>query len=176
MSRLKTVAGGFRDQLPDGTNRFFVSFSKGVSVVYEKGERFPKLYARDVPYTNLGLALVSPIEDRANPYAVAHKKVARRFASIVYNDMHAYYLRVVHGANDSRAMVDEGAPVPEGDYPKLLARSPLLADVLPQPGQTVGSVSSTMSMPHSSQVQTGMRCPHQIWREMHQSRMLYIHS
>ncbi|RWX47569.1 hypothetical protein H206_06316 [Candidatus Electrothrix aarhusensis] len=29
-------------------------------------------------------------------------------------------------------------------------------------------------MPHSLQVQAGIRCPHQIWREMHQSRILSI--
>lgn len=135
MARLKSEAAAFRDRLPGGTNRFFVSFSKGVSVVYEKGARYPRLYGRDVPYTNLGLALIAPIEDRANPYAVAHKKVARRFASLVYNDMHAYYLRVVHGANDSRAMIDESQPVDEADHPRLIARFPLLADVLPPAGQ-----------------------------------------
>ena len=42
-------------------------------------------------------------------------------------------------------------------------------------GHSVGSVRATISSPHS-QYQTGMRCPHQSWREMHQSRMFFIHS
>lgn len=133
MARLKAEAAGFRDRLPDDTRRFFLSFSKGVSVVYEKGQAVPQLYRRDVPYTNLGLALVSPIDDRANPYAVAHKKVARRFASLVYNDLQPYYLRVVHGANDSRAQIDETQPFPDDNLPKLLKRFPLLEGVLNPP-------------------------------------------
>ena len=32
------------------------------------------------------------------------------------------------------------------------------------------------SCEQSAQVNTGIRCPHQIWREMHQSRMFSIHS
>ncbi len=43
---------------------------------------------------------------------------------------------------------------------------------LPHLAQAVGSVSATMISPQSSQVQAGMRWPHQIWRLMHQSRML----
>ena len=42
--------------------------------------------------------------------------------------------------------------------------------------QAVGSSWATMSSPHSSQVQAGMRWPHQICREIHQSWMLRIHS
>src|SRR5579883_2975854 len=39
----------------------------------------------------------------------------------------------------------------------------------------VGGVRDTMISPHS-QYHAGMRCPHHTWREMHQSRMLRIHS
>ena len=34
----------------------------------------------------------------------------------------------------------------------------------------------TVTSPQSSQVQAGIWCPHQIWREMHQSRILFIQS
>ena len=43
-----------------------------------------------------------------------------------------------------------------------------------QAGQNSGSVASTISSPQAMQVQAGIRCPHQICREMHQSRMLSI--
>jgi predicted dehydrogenase len=36
---------------------------------------------------------------------------------------------------------------------------------------SVGSSRLTMISPQSSQCHAGMRCPHQSWREMHQSRM-----
>src|SRR5207237_9731302 len=45
-----------------------------------------------------------------------------------------------------------------------------------QRGQAVGVSRATMISLHSPQCQAGMRWPHQSWREMHQSRMLYIHS
>src|SRR5215471_139030 len=48
--------------------------------------------------------------------------------------------------------------------------------VEPQRGQE-GSVSrATRISRHSWQCQAGIRWPHQSWREIHQSRMLYIHS
>jgi hypothetical protein len=39
-----------------------------------------------------------------------------------------------------------------------------------------GASSATTVVPQASQYQAGMRCPHQSWREMHQSWMLRIHS
>ena len=43
-------------------------------------------------------------------------------------------------------------------------------------GQEETSSRLTITSPQASQYQTGMRCPHQIWREMHQSRMFSIQS
>ena len=40
--------------------------------------------------------------------------------------------------------------------------------------QLAGASSCTMSSPQAWQVQAGMRWPHQIWRLMHQSRMVSI--
>jgi hypothetical protein len=55
--------------------------------------------------------------------------------------------------------------------------SSCLISPLPHLGQAVGWPTwSAHSCAQSSQVNTGMRCPHQIWREMHQSRMFSIHS
>ena len=44
----------------------------------------------------------------------------------------------------------------------------------PQWAQTLGSAVLTVILPQSAQFQAGMRWPHQICREMHQSRMLAI--
>jgi hypothetical protein len=43
-----------------------------------------------------------------------------------------------------------------------------------QPWQVVGSSTETMTVPQSRQYQAGMRCPHQIWRDTHQSRRFSI--
>ena len=45
----------------------------------------------------------------------------------------------------------------------------------PHSAHAAGSVSATVTWP-SGQYQTGIRWPHQIWREMHQSRMFSIQS
>src|SRR5262245_43621507 len=37
-----------------------------------------------------------------------------------------------------------------------------------------GSWRATIVVPHASQYQAGMRCPHHSWREMHQSWMFSI--
>ena len=47
---------------------------------------------------------------------------------------------------------------------------------LPHFAQAVGSSLATVMSPQWSQNQAGIRCPHQIWREMHQSRMFSIQS
>src|SRR5258706_7460953 len=39
-----------------------------------------------------------------------------------------------------------------------------------------GVSRATVTLLQSAQCHAGMRCPHQSWREIHQSRMLYIHS
>ena len=42
---------------------------------------------------------------------------------------------------------------------------------LPQWEQAEGSVRETVIFEQALQYHTGMRCPHQSWRDMHQSRM-----
>ena len=46
----------------------------------------------------------------------------------------------------------------------------------PHFGQAGGACMATATSPHPSQVQAGIWWPHQIWREMHQSRMFSIQS
>ncbi len=52
--------------------------------------------------------------------------------------------------------------------------SSCLSSTPPQCWQAAGVVRATVIPWHLPQYQTGMRCPHQSWREMHQSRMLRI--
>lgn len=130
MGRIKSEARAIRDRIPESVEHFFISMSRGVSAVYRPGDTHPRMYRREVPYTNLGLALVSPAWTRTSAYGIAHKKVARTHASFVYNDLRPYYIRCVHGANDSRAMVDEKSPVPDEEMGLLVERFPLLRQVL----------------------------------------------
>lgn len=90
---------GFRDRA------FFISYPDGVTMDLS-GDK-PKFSARSVPFTNLGLALVAPAASPYNPFMTAHKKVNRRFATRIIADMQPYYVRTVHGLNDSRAIKGE---------------------------------------------------------------------
>src|SRR3990167_6598354 len=51
--------------------------------------------------------------------------------------------------------------------------SSCFGSALPQVLHVVGVVRATVIAPHS-QYQAGIRWPHHSWREMHQSRMLFI--
>ena len=50
----------------------------------------------------------------------------------------------------------------------------LVSDEEPHSEHASGSVWSTVIPSQSPQYQTGIRCPHQSWRLMHQSRMFSI--
>ena len=130
IGRIREEAALMRQRLPADQTHFYLSMSRGVSLVFKPGDPYPDLFTRDVPYTNLGLTLVSPAGTRAGPYGIAHKKLARSHASFVYNDLKPYYIRAVHGANDSRAIVNEEYPVKPEDMPELLERFPLLRKML----------------------------------------------
>ena len=54
--------------------------------------------------------------------------------------------------------------------------SSCLSSFQPQKGHFSGFSTSTTVFPHASQWYAGILCPHQICREMHQSRMFSIHS
>ena len=55
---------------------------------------------------------------------------------------------------------------------QLVVRADARLRVWPPPDR--GSVTMIRSPSSSALYQTGMRCPHQSWREMHQSRMFSI--
>ncbi|WP_318246701.1 glycosyltransferase [Pseudooceanicola marinus] len=108
----------------------FLSFSRGVSLVSEKGGGYG-YYTRDVPYTNLGLTLLARPDSPRNVYLVSHSKLAIHHPSRVVNDMRFYYLRSIHGSNDSRGIFKPEKPLKSFQMRLLRARFPLLADLDP---------------------------------------------
>ena len=82
----------------------FLSFSRGLSLGIDAGT--PSwLTWRNVPYTNLGLTLVSAPSNPKNPFNVHHLKVAAKFPTRVINTGRPFYIRAVHDFNDSKANV-----------------------------------------------------------------------
>lgn len=84
----------------------FLSFPRGYTLGIEDGE-LSWLAPRFVPYTNLGLALIAPADTRRNPYLTSHKQIGQRHPSYMVTHTRPYYLRAVHGLNDSRAHREE---------------------------------------------------------------------
>jgi hypothetical protein len=84
----------------------FLSFPRGFTLGIEDGQ-IGWLSPRYVPYTNLGLALVGPGSTRRNPYMTSHKRIGERHPSYMVTHMRPYYLRAVHGLNDSRALASD---------------------------------------------------------------------
>ncbi|MGH1368650.1 MAG: glycosyltransferase [Maritimibacter sp.] len=84
----------------------FVSFPRGHTLGLENGA-IKWLSPRYVPYTNLGLALVGPGNAKKNPFLTSHKKIGMRQPSFMVTHMRPYYLRAVHGLNDSNAHADD---------------------------------------------------------------------
>jgi len=71
----------------------------------------------------------------------------------------------------------EGGKGPQGGAkPRVEDIFVLVNGGTPAMGTMVGIMGAYRFSPQASQYQTGIRCPHQIWREIHQSRMLFIHS
>lgn len=106
---------------------FFVSYPDGVTM--DLSGDVPRFSARSVPFTNLGLALVAPAASPYNPFMTAHKKVNRRFATRTITDLQPYYVRTVHGLNDSRAIKGETHLDATG-CAALLPRFPALKDFI----------------------------------------------
>lgn len=84
----------------------FISFPRGLSMGLEDG--LPAWFSRrNVPFTNLGLAVLGPPSVRKNPYMTSHRKIGQRQASLVVGAKRPFYLRAVHDHNDSRAMASD---------------------------------------------------------------------
>lgn len=107
----------------------FLSFPRGYTLGLENG-KISWLSPRYVPYTNLGLALVGPGTARKNPFLTSHKKIGERQPSFMVTHLRPYYLRAVHGFNDSNAHVDKNHLAPE-EIAKSLRYFPWLAKHFP---------------------------------------------
>ncbi len=102
----------------------FLTFPHGLSMVV-KGTTPTRFIPRNVPFTNLGLAVVGPADMARNPYLTSHRRIGERHPHLVLGDSRPFYLRTVHDSNDSRAMVGEG--VLEGPaLARALERFPFL--------------------------------------------------
>lgn len=95
--------GGFAMKDPVNPKPYaFLSFPRGYTLGIEEG-KLAWLSPRYVPYTNLGLALIAPGNTHRNPFMTSHKKIGERHPSLMVTHMRPFYLRAVHGLNDSRA-------------------------------------------------------------------------
>lgn len=82
----------------------FLSFPRGLTLGLD-AQGFPAWLAeRNVPFTNLGLALLSRPDYRKNPFMTSHRRIGERQATRLIGAKRPFYLRAVHGLNDSRAI------------------------------------------------------------------------
>ena len=118
-------------QIYDEEPMYFVSFPRGVSMVLDGERRFSGLFDRSVPCTDLGLTMVAPAGHRKNPFGIAHRKVADRHATRIIHTKRPFYIRTVHGLNDSNAMVGE-IPVEEDKLDHMLELFPCITNFAPK--------------------------------------------
>lgn len=111
----------------------FLSFPRGFTLGVESG-RPAWLERRFVPYTNLGLTLIAPVRSKRNPFSISHRKVGERHPSLMVTHLRPYYLRAVHGHNDSKAMRQKHGLEP-GDIDAARAYFPFLAAYFPAEAQ-----------------------------------------
>jgi hypothetical protein len=111
------------DHNPD--NYVFLSFARGLTLGIEGGE-LSWLDRRYVPYTNLGLALIAPGTTRRNPFMTSHKRIGERHPSMMITHKRPYYLRAIHGLNDSSAHHSGGDNLRAGDVTAALEYFPFL--------------------------------------------------
>lgn len=110
----------------------FLSFPRGYSLGLDSRGLPDWLAPRNVPYTNLGLALVSPPGYRKNPFMTSHRRIGERQASRLIGAQRPFYLRAVHEHNDSRAMAsDERLPLEA--VPDLLQHFPFMERFFKEP-------------------------------------------
>ena len=119
-------------QIYDAEPMYFISFPRGVSMVLNEKRQFEGLFDRMVPCTNLGLTMVAPAEHRKNPFGIAHRKIAQRHATRIIHTKRPFYIRTVHGMNDSNAMVGD-EPVSGEALDQVLELFPCLHNFAPTP-------------------------------------------
>lgn len=83
------------------------SFPRGYSLILS--ENGCDLARRNVPYTNLGLALTAPAKCKRNLFSMSHNRIGQRHPNHLVKTDRPFYLRSVHTSNDSRAIVPKKA-------------------------------------------------------------------
>ncbi len=95
------------DKLP-----FFLSFSRGIGLVFSDVGAKPQAYMHRYPYINLGLTMVGPAQGM-NILAIDHLHTPKR-AGCVPEGGRQMFVRSVHGFNDSRvALTERWKPLPD---------------------------------------------------------------
>ncbi len=107
----------------------FLSFPRGYSLGLDQHSMPQWLAPRNVPYTNLGLAQISAPNYRKNPFMTAHRRIGERQAARVIAANRPFYLRAVHGHNDSRAIASDQRMAPH-EVADLLVRFPFMAGLV----------------------------------------------
>lgn len=105
----------------------YLSFATGLTGLFHQ-DGGVDLIPREMPFTNLGLALVGPTSIRKNPFMLAHKKVARRHAVRVFHEQRPFFIRAIHDTNDSRGHRGDILLEAEG-VQNAMAWFPLLKDL-----------------------------------------------
>lgn len=112
------------------TTPHFLSFSKGFVMQVDANGNGEWLRPKRTPYINLGLAQVSsPMIDKTL-FGAAHLMIGERHAATVIDDNRPFYLRTVHGLNDSRAQYS-GNPLNAQEMQQAAAYFPVLAKLFP---------------------------------------------
>ncbi len=80
----------------------FLTFCNGYTLGLSDAHK-AWLAPRYVPFTNLGLAQISPPSSGTHPFLTAHRKIGNRHTARAIHSRRPYYLRTVHNLNDSTA-------------------------------------------------------------------------
>ena len=125
VAALRAYGGPAYDNPHGQEDYVFVSFPRGYTIGIEN-DKLAWLEHRYVPYTNLGLALIGPGLTKRNPFMTSHKKIGLRHPSVMVTNLRPYYLRAVHGHNDSNA-VKQNRPFRAQDMETAFTYFPFLA-------------------------------------------------
>lgn len=130
VSDLKTAVAQNSDRLDQDPGYCFFSFPSGVSLSASDGRI--RLTRRHVPFTNLGLTLVSKPGTRPSVFSVAHLRIGDRHPHVVIESGAIDYVRTLHGQNDSRAFGGNMSLTAQEIETQVHARFPQLASVRPE--------------------------------------------
>ncbi len=138
----------------DPGSYLYLSFPTGLSLDLRPGRR-PAVFARNVPWTNLGLTLLAAPETPCHPYATSHRRIGQRHPSRLLAEGRRLYLRSVHGRNDSRALLG-GEPLAGDELAAALRLFPFLSGL---PGGAPAACAPSAASRHDSALAEGGRPP-----------------